>query len=49
MEKKQADFLQKIFDFLRLKALTLQPLHELGVPCRNEQLTRGGFQEKLTI
>jgi len=43
---KKADLLQGTLDLLVLKALTLGPLHGLGVSHRIEQITRGTFQVK---
>ena len=44
--KKKVDLLQGTLDLLVLKALTLEPLHGLGVSRRIEQITRGAFQVK---
>jgi transcriptional regulator len=46
MNAKKADLLQGTLDLLVLKALTLGPLHGLGVSQRIEQITRGAFQVK---
>ena len=46
MKEKKADLLQGTLDLLVLKALSLGPLHGLGVSCRIEQITRGTFQVK---
>jgi PadR family transcriptional regulator, regulatory protein PadR len=43
---KKIDLLQGTLDLLVLKALTLGPLHGLGVAHRVEQLTKGTFQVK---
>ena len=39
----RTDLLQGTLDLLILKALSLQPLHGLGVSRRVEQITRGAF------
>lgn len=44
--KKKIDLLQGTLDLLVLKALTLEPLHGLGVSHRIEQITKGAFQVK---
>ena len=44
--KKKIDLLQGTLDLLVLKALTLEPLHGLGVSRRIEQITKGAFQVK---
>ena len=44
--KEKIDLLQGTLDLLVLKALTLEPLHGLGVSRRIEQITRGAFQVK---
>ena len=44
--KKRIDLLQGTLDLLVLKALTLEPLHGLGVSRRIEQITKGAFQVK---
>src|SRR4051812_5421050 len=41
-----ADLLQGTLDLLVLKALSLQPLHGLGVSNRINQITRGTFDVK---
>ena len=46
MKEKKADLLQGTLDLLVLKALTLAPLHGLGVSQRIEQITKGTFQVK---
>lgn len=40
---RQTPLLQGTLDLLILKALSLQPLHGLGVSRRVEQITRGAF------
>src|ERR671926_1572689 len=40
------DLLQGTLDLLVLKALSLEPLHGLGVSHRIEQITKGTFQVK---
>jgi PadR family transcriptional regulator PadR len=42
----KADLLQGTLDLLVLKALSLGPLHGLGVSNRIEQITKGTFQVK---
>ena len=44
--KEKTDLLQGTLDLLVLKALTLEPLHGLGVSRRIEQITKGAFQVK---
>jgi PadR family transcriptional regulator, regulatory protein PadR len=44
MKKRKADLLQGTLGLLVLKALTLEPLHGLGVSRRIEQMTKGTFQ-----
>ena len=44
--KEKIDLLQGTLDLLVLKALTLEPLHGLGVSRRIEQITRGAFLVK---
>src|ERR1044072_1127180 len=46
MKRKKIDLLQGTLDLLVLKALTLEPLHGLGVSRRIEQITKGAFQVK---
>jgi PadR family transcriptional regulator PadR len=46
MKEKKIDLLQGTLDLLVLKALSLGPLHGLGVSQRIEQITRGTFQVK---
>ena len=44
--KDKIDLLQGTLDLLVLKALTLEPLHGLGVSRRIEQITKGAFHVK---
>jgi PadR family transcriptional regulator PadR len=44
--KEKIDLLQGTLDLLAQKALTLEPLHGLGVSRRIEQITKGAFQVK---
>jgi len=44
--EKRTDLLQGTLDLLVLKALSLGPLHGLGVSHRIEQITKGTFQVK---
>ena len=44
--KEKIDLLQGTLDLLVLKALTLEPLHGLGVSRRIEQITKGAFLVK---
>jgi PadR family transcriptional regulator, regulatory protein PadR len=44
MTNDSPPLLQGTLDLLILKALTLQPLHGLGVSRRIEQITRGAYQ-----
>ena len=44
--KERIDLLQGTLDLLVLKALTLEPLHGLGVSRRIEQITKGAFLVK---
>jgi PadR family transcriptional regulator, regulatory protein PadR len=46
MKKQKTDLLQGTLDLLVLKALSLGPLHGLGVSQRIEQVTKGTFQVK---
>jgi len=46
MKEKKTDLLQGTLDLLVLKALSLGPLHGLGVSQRIEQVTKGTFQVK---
>jgi PadR family transcriptional regulator, regulatory protein PadR len=46
MKQKKADLLQGTLHLLVLKALSLGPLHGLGVSQRIEQVTKGTFQVK---
>jgi len=44
MHETKADLLRGTLDLLILKALSLEPLHGVGVSRRITQITRGGFQ-----
>jgi PadR family transcriptional regulator, regulatory protein PadR len=44
--KDKIDLLQGTLDLLVLKALSLEPLHGLGVSRRIEQITKGAFRVK---
>ena len=44
MGKKRTDLLRGTLDLLILKALTLEPLHGVGVSRRITQITRGAFR-----
>jgi transcriptional regulator len=44
MGEKRADLLRGTLDLLVLKALSLEPLHGVGVSRRIAQITRGAFQ-----
>ena len=46
MKQKKTDLLQGTLHLLVLKALSLGPLHGLGVSQRIEQVTKGTFQVK---
>ena len=46
MKEKKTDLLQGTLHLLVLKALSLGPLHGLGVSQRIEQVTKGTFQVK---
>ena len=46
MKQKKTDLLQGTLHLLVLKALSLGPLHGLGVSQRIEQITKGTFQVK---
>jgi transcriptional regulator len=46
MVEAKADLLKGTLDMLILKALSLQPMHGLGVSRRLEQITDGVFQVK---
>ena len=46
MKEKKSDLLQGTLGLLVLKALSLGPLHGLGVSQRIEQVTKGTFQVK---
>jgi transcriptional regulator len=44
MGTKRTDLLRGTLDLLILKALSLEPLHGVGVSRRITQITKGGFQ-----
>jgi PadR family transcriptional regulator PadR len=44
MGEKRADLLRGTLDLLILKALSLEPLHGVGVSRRIAQITQGAFQ-----
>ena len=44
MGEKRTDLLRGTLDLLVLKALSLEPLHGVGISRRITQITRGGFQ-----
>lgn len=44
MGEKRADLLRGTLDLLILKALSLEPLHGVGISRRITQITRGAFQ-----
>jgi PadR family transcriptional regulator, regulatory protein PadR len=44
MSAKRADLLRGTLDLLILKALSLQPLHGVGISRRITQITEGAFQ-----
>ena len=44
MGEKRTDLLRGTLDLLILKALSLQPLHGVGISRRITQITRGAFQ-----
>ncbi len=46
MPDERSDLLQGTLDLLILTAVSLQPLHGLGISRRIEQVTRGAFQVK---
>lgn len=46
MPEDRSDLLQGTLDLLILTALSLQPLHGLGISRRIEQVTGGAFQVK---
>jgi PadR family transcriptional regulator PadR len=46
MKEEKADLLQGTLGLLILKALSLGPLHGLGISTRIEQITKGTFQVK---
>ena len=44
MDQKRTDLLRGTLDLLVLKALSLQPLHGVGVSRRITQITQGAFE-----
>jgi PadR family transcriptional regulator, regulatory protein PadR len=44
MEQKRTDLLRGTLDLLILKALSLEPLHGVGISRRITQITKEGFQ-----
>ena len=44
MGEKRADLLRGTLDLLVLKAVSLEPLHGVGISRRITQITKGGFQ-----
>jgi transcriptional regulator len=44
MGEKRADLLRGTLDLLILKALSLEPLHGVGISRRIQQMTMGAFQ-----
>jgi len=44
MAEKRTDLLRGTLDLLVLKALSLEPLHGVGISRRITQMTRGAFQ-----
>ncbi|PYV12926.1 MAG: PadR family transcriptional regulator [Acidobacteria bacterium] len=44
MGEKRTDLLRGTLDLLVLKALSLEPLHGVGISRRITQITKGGFQ-----
>ncbi len=44
MDRKRTDLLRGTLDLLILKALSLEPLHGVGVSRRVTQITQGAFQ-----
>jgi PadR family transcriptional regulator PadR len=44
MNEKRTDLLRGTLDLLVLKALSLEPLHGVGISRRIEQITRGAYQ-----
>jgi len=44
MDERRADLLRGTLDLLVLKALSLEPLHGVGVSRRITQITRGAFR-----
>jgi transcriptional regulator len=44
MDEKRTDLLRGTLDLLVLKALSLEPLHGVGISRRITQITKGAFQ-----
>ena len=44
MDEKRTDLLRGTLDLLALKALSLEPLHGVGISRRITQITKGAFQ-----
>ena len=44
MEQKRTDLLRGTLDLLVLKALSLEPLHGVGISRRITQITKGAYQ-----
>jgi len=44
MDEKRTNLLHGTLDLLILKALSLEPLHGVGISRRIQQMTRGAFQ-----
>src|ERR1700730_19329592 len=44
MQQKRTDLLRGTLDLLVLKALSLEPLHGVGISRRITQITKGAFQ-----
>ena len=44
MEQKQTDLLRGTLDLLVLKALSLEPLHGVGISRRITQITKGAYE-----
>jgi transcriptional regulator len=44
MDRKRTELLRGTLDLLILKALSLEPLHGVGISRRVTQITRGAFQ-----
>ena len=44
MGEKRTDLLRGTLDLLVLKAISLEPLHGVGISRRITQITKGGFQ-----